>query len=71
MRGSSSRGELGAEGELAIDAKLEKERRAAIRARGDNARDITDEDDEPPSASAGNTDAECVGESRPAKPKYD
>ena len=68
LRGSSSKGELGAEGELAISAKLDKERRAAARLNADKALDISEER---PSGSAGNDDAECVGESRPAKPKPD
>ena len=67
LRGSSSKGELGAEGELEIDAKLERERKSAARANADKTLDADDR----PSASAGHADADCVGESRPAKRKYE
>ena len=74
MRGSSSKGELGAERERAMADRPEAERRAAEEAANeasaDAALDMAESwGEERSSASAGNLDADCVGESRPAKTK--
>ena len=54
MRGSTPHGELGAEGELEAETQAIRRRRAPISSSADTE---------------GNTDAECVGESRLAKEK--